>query len=512
MSNPTQQCPHCGNWVEGKKVKSYTNKVTRQGAKTAVHMATSAGGMATGAAVGSAILPGIGTVVGGALGFIGSAMFNQKVNENIDKAGDAIEDNFMDMEYKFVCPKCGHEWSSLDESIDAEVSEPLSDYTSYGSSRNSRKNDAFQICCIVADKLRLELDEVKTDSDLEDDLGADDLDKIEIIMEVEKTFNCSLGDDSEEVAESITYVDDLIEMVVGESFFGENLTEEDDDNESEDDSDAERSRFKSFFDSYINEEYKEWSLEKKASMFEREGENCSDETIKSMYYCVAAVIRLETFVEEWLVNGFDNYKDTSKEFCQKCLVKGFEDIQISREIIPQDKEYQLVDISFIMLNYFWIEDDEDLENYTSLYDDFLKLEKEETALFNYDWLIKLFKHSYDAIFNYCNKNKGQVTAEEQEYLDSVRDILEDYGEIGPRERRRLEKDRVRLGISKERAQQLEASLSTPSLTEEEQEYLDEYKEMLEDYEEIGVRERKRLEKSRVRLGLSEARARELEGL
>ena len=35
-------------------------------------MATSAGGMATGAAVGSAILPGIGTVVGGALGFIGS--------------------------------------------------------------------------------------------------------------------------------------------------------------------------------------------------------------------------------------------------------------------------------------------------------------------------------------------------------------------------------------------------------------------------------------------------------
>ena len=48
-------------------------------------MATGMGGMGTGAAIGSMILPGVGTVVGGALGFIGSAMFNQKVNENIDK-------------------------------------------------------------------------------------------------------------------------------------------------------------------------------------------------------------------------------------------------------------------------------------------------------------------------------------------------------------------------------------------------------------------------------------------
>lgn len=278
------------------------------------------------------------------------------------------------------------------------------------------------------------------------------------------------------------------------------------------DDNNDNSRFKAFFDSYLNNEYNDWDVDKRALLFEREGEECSDITVKSMYYCVAAVIRLETFVEEWLVNGFDNYKDTSKEFCQKCLVKGFEDIQISREIIPQDKEYQLVDISFIMLNYFWIEDDEDLENYTSLYDDFLNLEKEETALFNYDWLVKLFKHSYNAILDYCDKNKNQITAEEQEYLDSVKDILEDYGEIGPRERKRLEKDRVRLGISEERAQQLEADLSNPSLTEEEQEYLDEYKEMLEDYEEIGVRERKRLEKLRVRLGISEARAKELEGL
>lgn len=91
----TERCPHCGNVVEGKAVKTYTNKVARQGAKSAVHMATGMGGMGTGAAIGSMILPGVGTVVGGALGFIGSAMFNQKVNENIDKLGDKIEEELM---------------------------------------------------------------------------------------------------------------------------------------------------------------------------------------------------------------------------------------------------------------------------------------------------------------------------------------------------------------------------------------------------------------------------------
>lgn len=139
-------------------------------------------------------------------------------------------------------------------SVESESSIP----TSHFYSNNSNKNDAIIICSIVANKLGLELEDVSTDSDLEDDLGADEYDKVEIMHEIESTFGIDLGDE-----DSITYVDDLIEKVVGESFFGNNLFEDDEDNDDEeDDCEEEQSRFKSFFDSYLNEEYKEMSVEK----------------------------------------------------------------------------------------------------------------------------------------------------------------------------------------------------------------------------------------------------------
>lgn len=102
-----------------------------------------------------------------------------------------------------------------------------------------------------------------------------------------------------------------------------------------------------------------------------------------------------------------------------------------------------------------------------------------------------------------------LTPSEQEYLEEVKFTLED-GEIGPRERKSLERARIRLGLSEARTAELEASLA-PKLTEEEKEYLEEVKAMLEDGE-IGQRERKSLERTRIRLGISEERAKELETL
>lgn len=103
-----------------------------------------------------------------------------------------------------------------------------------------------------------------------------------------------------------------------------------------------------------------------------------------------------------------------------------------------------------------------------------------------------------------------ISTDEQEYLDEVRECLED-GEIGPRERRLLDKLASKLGISPERAAELEASLSAPVLTDDEKEYLEEVQAVLADGE-ISEKERRLLDKLRKMLDISEERAKEIEQL
>ena len=98
---------------------------------------------------------------------------------------------------------------------------------------------------------------------------------------------------------------------------------------------------------------------------------------------------------------------------------------------------------------------------------------------------------------------------EQEYIETLKEIIADDGEITDRERRLLEKLRTKLGISESRAKELEDALANPSLTAEEQEYLDEYKSIAADGE-ITDKERKLLDKIRKMSGISEGRAREIE--
>lgn len=106
------------------------------------------------------------------------------------------------------------------------------------------------------------------------------------------------------------------------------------------------------------------------------------------------------------------------------------------------------------------------------------------------------------------KLSGCPSAEEQEYLEEVRECLAD-GEIGPRERKSLDRFAQRLGISPERAQELESTLSAPSITDDEKEYLEEVKLTLEDGA-IGPRERKFLDRCASRLGISPDKAKEIE--
>lgn len=108
------------------------------------------------------------------------------------------------------------------------------------------------------------------------------------------------------------------------------------------------------------------------------------------------------------------------------------------------------------------------------------------------------------------KLPADYTTEEKEYLEELKECLAD-GEIGGSERRLLNKWRIKLGISEERAAELEASLQKPQLTEEEQEYLEAYQDAMEDGA-ISEKERRLLDKLMKMNNISEERAKEIEML
>ena len=90
----------------------------------------------------------------------------------------------------------------------------------------------------------------------------------------------------------------------------------------------------------------------------------------------------------------------------------------------------------------------------------------------------------------------------------MRFCLED-GNIGDKERRFLNRMRDKLRISPERAIEIENSLQTPSFTEDEKEYLDAMQEEAVNGS-IPEKSRRILNRFRISLGISEERAAELE--
>ena len=106
-----------------------------------------------------------------------------------------------------------------------------------------------------------------------------------------------------------------------------------------------------------------------------------------------------------------------------------------------------------------------------------------------------------------SSSSASVTSEEQEYLEEIRACLDNDGEITSRERRLLDRLRKSLGITEARAKELEASVN--SMSDEEKEYQEELKACLEDGT-ISDRERRLLDRLRKSLGISEERAKAIE--
>jgi acyl carrier protein len=70
-----------------------------------------------------------------------------------------------------------------------------------------------QIKSIVIDNLKLDAAKVVESASFKDDLGMDSLEQAELIMELEKAFNCEIPEDAAEniitVGDAVKYLDSL---------------------------------------------------------------------------------------------------------------------------------------------------------------------------------------------------------------------------------------------------------------------------------------------------------------
>jgi len=68
-----------------------------------------------------------------------------------------------------------------------------------------------KVIAIIVDKLNVEESEVSNEASFTNDLGADSLDTVELIMEFEKQFNISIPDDKADgiqtVGDAIAYIE-----------------------------------------------------------------------------------------------------------------------------------------------------------------------------------------------------------------------------------------------------------------------------------------------------------------
>lgn len=73
---------------------------------------------------------------------------------------------------------------------------------------------ASRVKAIIVDKLGVDESEVTPEASFTNDLGADSLDTVELIMEFEKEFNIGIPDDQAEnigtVGEAIKYVEENV--------------------------------------------------------------------------------------------------------------------------------------------------------------------------------------------------------------------------------------------------------------------------------------------------------------
>lgn len=173
MGNIRQKCPKCGNWVDGEYIQGTSNERTKQvlqtGAKTGISIAQHLDKLPD--------------------GFYGKLLkFGAQILVETVTSADSRS------YYNCKCHQCGHTWK---------------DYNT-NSIKWPQQEVIFTIKSIIMDKLSVEEEEITNDANFQNDLGADSLDAVDIIMEFERIFEIEIPDDK---AEQITTVGEAIEYI-----------------------------------------------------------------------------------------------------------------------------------------------------------------------------------------------------------------------------------------------------------------------------------------------------------
>lgn len=108
------------------------------------------------------------------------------------------------------------------------------------------------------------------------------------------------------------------------------------------------------------------------------------------------------------------------------------------------------------------------------------------------------------------QNDRDLNMAEKEYLEEYRACIDNDGVISDKERRLFNRLAKSLGLSEQRVRQLEDSLSSLALSDEEQEYYEEYKACLDYDGVISDKERRLLNRLAKSLDITEERQREIE--
>ena len=67
-----------------------------------------------------------------------------------------------------------------------------------------------KVCSIVSEQLSIESGEVKSDSNFQNDLGADSLDTVELVMALEEEFDCEIPDEEAEKITTVKQANDYV--------------------------------------------------------------------------------------------------------------------------------------------------------------------------------------------------------------------------------------------------------------------------------------------------------------